>query len=52
MFYYKTKFFEQICYYIVITKKIAVGNMKQFALENEESIINKRNDRDWNFEIF
>ena len=46
MFYYETKFFEQICHYIVTTKKVAVGNMKQFALENEESVINKRNNRD------
>ena len=52
MFYYETKLFEQICYYIIITKKTAVRNMKQFALKNEETIINKRNDKNRNFKIF
>ena len=52
MLYYETKLFEQICHYIITTKKAAVRNMEWFALGNKETIINERNDRNRNFEIF
>ena len=45
MLYYETKLFEQICHYIITT-------MEWFALGNKETIINERNDRNRNFEIF
>ena len=52
MLYYETELFEQVWNNIVTTKKAAVRNVEWFALGNEESIINKQNDRDGNFEIF
>ena len=52
MLYYETKLFKQIWNNIITTKKAAVRNVEWFALKNEESIINKQNDRDGNFEIF
>jgi len=52
MLYYETKLFEKNCYYIITTKKTAVRNMEQFALGNEETIINERNEGNRNFEMF
>jgi len=52
MLYYETKLFEQNCYYIITTKQMAIRNMEQFALGNEEIIINKRNKGNRNFEMF
>jgi len=52
MLYYETKLFEQNCHYIITTKQTAVRNMEQFALGNEETIINERNEENKNFEMF
>ena len=52
MLYYETKLFKQNCYYIITTKQMAIRNIEQFALRNEETIINKRNEGNRNFEMF
>jgi len=52
MLYYETKLFEKNCHYIITTKQMAVRNMEQFALGNEEIIMNKRNEGNRNFEMF
>jgi len=52
MFYYKTELFKQIWHDIVTIEKAAVRSMEWFALGDKESIINKRNDRHRNIEIF
>ena len=52
MFYNKTKLFKEFRHYIVTTEKMGVEDNKQFALRNEETIINERNDKNKNIEIF
>ena len=52
VFYYKTKLLQQLHYDIVTTKKAAIRNVERFVLRDKESIVNERNDRDWNIEIF
>ena len=47
--YYETKLFKQLWNNIITIEKATVRNVKWFALGNEESIINKQNDRDGNF---
>ena len=37
---------------IVTTEKLRVRNVKRFVLSNDETIIYKGKDRNWNFEIF
>jgi len=51
VFYYKTKLLQQLHHDIVATKKVVIRNVKRFVLRDKESIINERNDRDWNTEI-
>ena len=52
VFYYKTKLLQQLCYDIVATKKTAIRNVERSVLRDKETIINKRNNRDRNIEIF
>ena len=52
VFYYKTKLLQQLRYDILATKKAAIRNVERFVLRDKESIVNKRNDRDQNIEIF
>jgi len=49
MFDYKTKLFKKIRKNIVATKKMTIRNVKQIALRNEKTIVNKRNEEDGNF---
>ena len=52
MFYNETKLIQKFGHYIIATKKIRIGNVKQFVLRNEKAIIHKRNDRYRSVEIF
>ena len=44
MFNYKTKFFKEIGKNIKTIEETTVRNVKRFALWDEKTIINKRND--------
>jgi len=52
VFYYEIKLLQQLCHDIVATIKAAIRNVERCVLRDKESIINERNDRDWNIEIF
>ena len=52
MLYNKTKLFKEFGHYIIAIEKTEIRDNKQFALRNKETIINERNDRNWNIEIF
>ena len=52
VFNYKTKFFKKISKNIVATIKVTVRNVNRFALRDEKTIINKRNEGSRNFEVF
>jgi len=49
MFNYKIKLFKKIRKNIVAIKKITIKNIKQIALRNEKTIVNKRNKENRNF---
>jgi len=49
MFNYKIKLFKKIRKNIVAIKKITIRNIKQIALRNEKTIVNKKNEGDGNF---
>ena len=48
----ETKTVEEFGQNIVATIKVRIGNMKRSVLTNEEAIVNKRKDRNWNVENF
>jgi len=52
VFYYKTKLLQQLHHDIVATKNAAIRNVERFVLRDKESIVNERNDRNQNIEIF
>ena len=52
VFYYKIKLLQQLHYNIVATKKTAIRNVERSVLRDKETIINERNNRDQNIEIF
>ena len=52
IFYNEIKLIQKFGYYIIATKKMRIGNVKQFVLRNEKAIIHERNDRYRNVEIF
>ena len=52
MFHYKTEFQKKIKHDIVTTKEDGIQQMKRFALGNEEFIVYKRQNRNWNFQNF
>ena len=52
VFNYKTEFFKKISKNIVATIKVTVKNVNIFALRDEKTIINKKNEESGNFEVF
>ena len=52
VFYYKIKLLQQLHYNIIATKKTAIRNVERSVLRDKETIINERNNRDQNIEIF
>jgi len=52
MFDDETKTVEKFRQNIVTTIKMIIGNMKRSVLTNEEAIVNKRKNRNWNVENF
>jgi len=52
MFNDETKTVEKFRQNIVITIKMRIGNMKRSVLTNEETIVNKRKNKNWNVENF
>ena len=52
MFDNETETVEKFGQNIIATIKMRIGNMKRFALINEETIVNKRENGDRNVESF
>jgi len=52
MFDDETKTVEKFRQNIVTTIKMRIGNMKRSVFTNEETIVNKRKNRNWNVENF
>ena len=48
----ETKTVEKFRQNIVTTIKMRIGDMERFVLTNEETIINKGKNRNWNVEDF
>jgi len=46
MFDYKIKLFKKIRKNIVTIEKMTIRNIKQIALRNEKTIVNKKNEED------
>ena len=52
MFNDKTKTVKKFWKYIITTKEMRVRNVYRFVLCDNETIIHKQKNRNWNFKIF
>ena len=52
MFDNKTKTVKKFRKNIITVKKMQIRNMERFVLNNEKAIVNKRQNRNQNIEIF